>query len=235
MESPATDLRLATLGKAAAPSATEQVFDALHSALVTLDLPPGTKVSEAEIARQLDVSRQPVRDAFFRLSKLGFLEIRPQRATLITKISTAAVRQAAFIRIALEIACIRAATARATAADIARLDDNLARQREAVDENDRSRFHSLDDGFHSLICATAGHGYVWPLIEDYKAHMDRVRYLTLMTDTELVFGQHRDILAAIASGDAEAGETRMRSHLSRIEQILNDVRRDHAQYFEDVS
>lgn len=216
------------------PNATEQVFEALHTAMVTMDLPPGTKVSEIEIARQMDVSRQPVRDAFFRLSKLGFLEIRPQRATLITKISAAAVRQAAFIRIALEIACIRAATGRATAADLARLEDNMAQQRVAVDDNDRSRFHTLDDSFHRLICETAGHGYVWPLIEDYKAHMDRVRFLTLMTDTELVHGQHRDILAAITAGDADTGEARMRSHLIRIEQILNDVRRDHAQYFEDA-
>lgn len=75
------------VGLTPATSATEQVFQSLYAAVVTLKLLPGTKVSEAEVARQMDVSRQPVRDAFFRLSELGFLTIRPQRATLISRIS----------------------------------------------------------------------------------------------------------------------------------------------------
>lgn len=227
----ASSFRLSALGKIAAPNATEQVFDALHAALVTLDLPPGTKVSETEIARRMGVSRQPVRDAFFRLSKLGFLEIRPQRATLITKISVTAVRQAAFIRTSLEVACIRAATEQATDADLARLDENLVHQQSAVDDNDRSRFHNLDDQFHNLISEIAGHGYVWPLIEDYKAHMDRARYLSLTTGTRLAFVQHRDILAAMTSRDTDTAEAHLRKHLGRIEEILTEVQRDHAQYF----
>ena len=232
---PPAGYRLTGRGKPAVPNATEKVYEALHAALVTLDLPPGTKVSETEIARQMDVSRQPVRDAFFRLSKLGFLEIRPQRATFITKISVAAVRQAAFIRTSLEVACIRAATERATAADLARLEDNLDRQRAAVAEADRTRFHNLDDEFHRLICEISGHGYVWPLIDDYKAHMDRARFLSLTTGTELAFAQHRELLAAITAGDADTANGCLHRHLGRIEEILVEVRREYAYYFEDVA
>ena len=216
------------------PNATEQVYEALHASLVTLDLPPGTKVSESEIARQMDVSRQPVRDAFFRLSKLGFLEIRPQRATFITKISVAAVRQAAFIRTSLEVSCICAATDRATAADLAKLDDNLRQQGAAVADNDRTLFHNLDDEFHRLICEISGHGYVWPLIEDYKAHMDRARFLSLTTGTKLAFAQHGEMLSALKAGDADAANACLRKHLGRIEEILTEVRRRHPQYFDDA-
>ncbi|MCJ7874442.1 GntR family transcriptional regulator, partial [Phaeobacter sp. J2-8] len=77
-----SDLAIAPLADAPVKSATEQVFDALYEAVISLQLTPGTKVSEIEVAKQLGVSRQPVRDAFFRLSNLGFLAIRPQRATL---------------------------------------------------------------------------------------------------------------------------------------------------------
>ena len=62
-------------------SVTDQVFEALYRKVLLVELPPGTKLSELDVARQLGVSRQPVRDAFFRLSKLGFLQIQPQRAT----------------------------------------------------------------------------------------------------------------------------------------------------------
>ena len=48
-----------------AQSTTDMVFDALYKAVVQLDLPPGSRLSEAEVAERLQVSRQPVRDAFF--------------------------------------------------------------------------------------------------------------------------------------------------------------------------
>jgi DNA-binding GntR family transcriptional regulator len=81
----------------------------LHSQILLLELPPGTKMSEVEVAKALGVSRQPVRDAFYRLSKLGFLSIRPQRATLVSQISSTAVLQARFVRNALEAETVRTA------------------------------------------------------------------------------------------------------------------------------
>lgn len=76
---PAAALRL--------PSVADQVFEGLYDRIVSLALAPGTRLSESEVAKVFDVSRQPVRDAFWRLSKLGFLTIRPQRATLVAGIS----------------------------------------------------------------------------------------------------------------------------------------------------
>ena len=53
-------------------TATDQVYEALYDRVVNLTLPPGSRLSEAEVASQMGVSRQPVRDAFYRLSRLGF-------------------------------------------------------------------------------------------------------------------------------------------------------------------
>ena len=64
-----------------------RVFDTLRQAIVQLQLRPGNPLSEAEIARQLGVSRQPVREAFIKLSEIGLLEIRPQRGTFVRLIS----------------------------------------------------------------------------------------------------------------------------------------------------
>lgn len=83
------------------PSVSDQVFHALHEKILTCALPPRSKLSEADIARQMAISRQPVREAFFRLSQLGFLLIRPQRATIVRPISVMEVLQAMYIRRAL--------------------------------------------------------------------------------------------------------------------------------------
>ena len=75
---------LPSLETVRAPSAADQIFAALYRQVLTLELPPGSRLSEAEVARRMGVSRQPVRDAFWRLSQLGFLTIRPQRATTVS-------------------------------------------------------------------------------------------------------------------------------------------------------
>lgn len=215
-------------------STTDQVFDALYKAVISLQLPPGTKVSEADIAQQLRTSRQPVRDAFFRLSKLGFLAIRPQRATLITKISERAVLNAVFIRTAIEIECLRTIQQRGSDDLIALLSKNVEDQEAALADPDREHFHALDESFHRMICEGAGQPHAWELIREQKAHMDRIRFLTLdATRQQLVVCEHRGIIDAIASGDFAKIEEHMRSHINAVHQSLADVRARHADLFED--
>ncbi|MGY3437314.1 MULTISPECIES: GntR family transcriptional regulator [unclassified Marinovum] len=213
-------------------SATDQVFQALYDGVVSLKLAPGVKVSESEVAKQLDVSRQPVRDAFFRLSKLGFLSIRPQRATLISRISEQAVLEAVFTRTALEVECLRRVV-QAEAANRRALHDNLAAQRAALDKGDRSEFHALDEVFHESLCQIAGHAHVWGLIREHKAHMDRIRFLTLSEERRShVLSEHEGLVAAIDAGDGALAEARLRSHLNGIRTVLPEIRRRYPDYFD---
>ena len=214
-------------------SATDQIFDAIYRAVVSLELPPGAKISEVDVASRFDVSRQPVRDAFFRLSKLGFLAIRPQRATRVTKISERAVRDAAFVRAALEVACFQVALDVITKDQVVDLRALLQAQQDAVTRDARAEFHDLDDAFHRRICEIAGHGHVWALIREQKAHMDRVRFLSLSQDGQLAHDEHVVILDALETGYAAETEARVRSHLGRILTFVSHIRTKHAAYFED--
>jgi DNA-binding GntR family transcriptional regulator len=217
-------LRFRALETSRTPAVTDQVYDAIYDQVVTVELPPGTRISEADVARALGVSRQPVRDAFWRLSKLGFLTIRPQRATTVSPISEAAVLQARFVRTALEVETVRIAAATLGPADHARLAALLDAQAAAVAEHDRERFHGLDDEFHRLICELSGHGFAWALIREHKAHMDRVRFLSLAFGAEAALADHRVIVEALVAHDEEAAIAAMRIHLGRIAEIMDRVR-----------
>ncbi len=184
------------------------------------------------MARAAGVSRQPVRDAFWRLSQLGFLTIRPQRSTVVSAISERAVRQARFVRTALEVETIRVAAARFGPAEFAVLDGLLAEQESAMAEDDRERFHALDDAFHQRICALSRLDFAWTLIREMKAHMDRVRWLSLSFGAPTAIADHRAILDALRAGDAEAAVAAMRTHLGRIEDIIARVRETDARHFE---
>ena len=72
----------------------DEIFDHLFDEISSLRLRPGDRISEADIAAQFGVSRQPVRDAFTRLANLDLLLIRPQRATEVKRFSS---REALFI------------------------------------------------------------------------------------------------------------------------------------------
>jgi len=214
-------------------SVADSVFEELHRQILRLELPPGTKLSEFDVARALGVSRQPVRDAFYRLSKLGFLTIRPQRATVVSAISERAVMQARFIRMAIEAETARVACRTLTEADLAAIQAIIDQQAEAVAAHDQARFHDLDDQFHREICERSGAGFVWETAREMKSHMDRVRFLTLSFALEDAFGEHKAILAAIQSRDEERAAEMVRIHLSRILNQIVRIRAENAAYFAD--
>ncbi|RPE71674.1 GntR family transcriptional regulator [Pacificibacter maritimus] len=228
------ELKLQALTPDRGPSVTDIVYRQLYDGIVCLDMPPGTKLSEADVAQKLAVSRQPVRDAFYRLSQQGFLLIRPQRATVVTQISTAAVHKARFIRTALEIETCCTAITKATSADIMRLEENLRLQKQVLNSGSRDDFHELDDEFHATICATAGHPEVWTLIKDNKAHMDRVRYLSLDKEgTQIAYDEHCEILKALINKDKTKVTEAIRSHLNRISKSISTIRAEHINYFDE--
>jgi DNA-binding GntR family transcriptional regulator len=216
-----------------AQSVTDLVFDTLYRAVVQLELPPGTRVSEAEIADRLQVSRQPVRDAFFRLANRGFLLIRPQRATLVTKISEAEVLGTAFIRIALETACMKEAITRVTSGEIGALRKLLSRQAAAAGRKDSRQFHELDEAFHECLCAIAGQPRVWSLIQEQKGHMDRARFLSLSFNQTAAYLEHVGIVDALEARDATSATERLEAHLSKIRAHLRQIRLAHGEYFEE--
>jgi GntR family transcriptional regulator, rspAB operon transcriptional repressor len=214
-------------------SIADQVFDVLHQQVLSLALPPGTKMSEAEIAKQLNVSRQPVRDAFYRLSKLGFLLIQPQKATQVSHIHIQDVLRARFIRTSIEVEVMRRAAQGLSEADFAKLDANMIEQQAAVAKGDRASFHRLDDAFHHLLCQGAGVGFVWDAVRENKAHTDRVRYLSLAEGSQRAMEGHVRILIALRARDEEAAVAELRAHLGQIEQIIQDLRTANHSWFSD--
>ncbi|HEY9055771.1 MAG TPA: GntR family transcriptional regulator [Aurantimonas sp.] len=224
----------APLAPPARGTIADAVFTDLRRAILELRLSPGTGISEAELARRLGVSRQPVREAFIRLGRIGYLKIQPQRRTEVAKISVREVLNARFIREALEVAVVRLACDRDAGPLIERLTDNLSEQRAARAADDRQEFHRLDDRFHRLIAEGAGCGFAWDLIGEQKAQMDRTRFLSLAFGQPAVYEDHLAIFDALKSRDGVAAEAAMRLHLSRINDHLFRLKQEFDQFFDDT-
>jgi DNA-binding GntR family transcriptional regulator len=205
-----------------ARSIADQVFSTLRASIVTLRLTPATALSEQEIAGRLKVSRQPVREAFIKLSEIGLVRVLPQRGTFVTKISEKEVLDARFVREAVECAIARRASAGIAPRAVEGLREIIAEQRKAARAKDEERFFVLDDAFHRSLASAADCAYAWKVVEEAKGQMDRVRFLSIpdTMPTELPIVQHQAILDAIAAGRGTAAERAMHQHLREIFKTL---------------
>ncbi|MBL3571215.1 GntR family transcriptional regulator [Rhodovulum sp. BSW8] len=199
---------------------TPQLHRFLRLRIIRNDLKPGDRLSEAEIARSCAVSRQPVREAFIKLSEQGLLSILPQRGSLVTTIAISSVLDARFVREAIEADIVRLLARRPDPALIARLRAQIDRQA-AVAETAPRDFIQLDETFHRTLAEGAGKTGAWKLLEGLKSQMDRVRFLALgRFPVDKLIAQHTAIVDGIAAGDMAAAEAATRAHLR---EILNDL------------
>lgn len=212
----------------------DDVFSYLRDEIISLTIEPGTQLSEAEVAKKFEVSRQPVREAFLRLAELDLLMIRPQKATLVKKISLSEIAHTRFIRQAVEVEIVRVASQVASDRSIEALRESLRQQIKARDGNDPSELRLLDYDFHSLICDAANQSNAFTVVSEFKAHTDRICRIELDDEegmAETIEG-HTRIVEAIAGKDATAAAENARDHLAHLDSTLQSAQAKFPQYFE---
>lgn len=209
-----------------------QVYRILREQIIQAKLLPGERISEAEVAKGLSISRQPVREAFIKLSEEDLVQVRPQRGTYVTRISIAAVMDVRFVREAIEADIVRQVAGEHTEDTVRELRAQIARQKQ-VPHDDRAAFLRLDELFHHTLAAAAGRAYAWSVIESVKAQMDRVRFLSV-DDMQIgrLIEQHERIVEAIAAGDVDLAERSLRTHLREILKSLPEIARSRAEFFD---
>lgn len=173
----------------------QQIYRILRRDIVHCLIPPGTPLSEKEVSVRFDVSRQPVREAFIKLAENGLIQIRPQRGSYVNKISMTQVRNGCFVRQAIECAVVRRAGSMINDEQLYQLEQNLNQQRVAVERQQLNDFFQLDDEFHQKLSLIADCQLAWDTIENIKATIDRVRYMSLdhVTPPDMLLRQHLDI------------------------------------------
>lgn len=225
-----------TLGLDATRRTTaDDVFERMRADIVSLRLPPGTKLSEAEVARRFDVSRQPVREAFIHLSNMSLVRIQPQRATIVCRISRSEILESRFIRMAVEVEIVRRACKSYNDTHEAAFRSNLEQQLEAAEAMDSDRFNALDYEFHRLICVTAGSEFAFKTIAENKVYVDRLCMLVLSSRAgqREIYDDHVKIFERLRAADEKGLVAITRRHLSRLTETLDDAQRQYPTYFED--
>ena len=210
-----------------------QVFRELQRAILTLDLSPGLTLSVQEIASQMGVSRQPVREAFIKLAEAGLVKVMPQRGTYVRKISIQEVLGARFNREAIETAVAKEILQTLDQSGLDQLQGLIDKQEGAAKADNWLGFMRYDDQFHKEICVLAGRARAWEVLEADKGQMDRVRYLCPGCVDPMEFvAEHQAILDALAKRDEAVVEQAIKIHLSGIKQLLPTIAQKYPNFFE---
>lgn len=213
----------------------QQIYRILRRDIVHCLIAPGTPLSEKEVSVRFNVSRQPVREAFIKLAENGLIQIRPQRGSYVNKISLSHVLNGCFIRQAIECAVVRRAASKVTTEQLYQLEQNLKQQHTAIEENKINDFFVLDDDFHQQLAQIAECQLAWDTVENIKATIDRVRYLSLdhISPLEMLLQQHRDIFTGLKNRSPEQVETAMTRHLDEITRSVQLIQQENSDWFSD--
>ncbi|MBI2969906.1 MAG: GntR family transcriptional regulator [Gammaproteobacteria bacterium] len=202
---------------------SERVYKDLRRRIRELELAPGSRLRKNEFAMEYRVSRAPVSEAIARLAEEGLVDVYPQNGSFVAPIRREDVRESLLIRTGLEVEVVRRATQSADAELLGRLEKNLAAQAEAVRANDMVLLDELDEEFHGIIFAALKSPRAQRLLDITRAMLDRPRFHALPEDGRpaATLAEHRRIVDAIRTGDAELAGAAMRVHLAMVARAID--------------
>jgi DNA-binding GntR family transcriptional regulator len=212
-----------------------QIRAILRREIVTGQLLPRTLLSEQDLSQRFGVSRTPVREALIKLSEENLVETYPQYGSFVAPIKLRDVFDSQFVREALECAAIERAVERIEPAQAKALTAILERQRARHRGDDSDGFFEADEQMHALIMEIAGHPQAWRQVENAKAQMDRVRYLTVRIPLKLssVIAEHSTIVGRLIDRDRDGALEAMRVHLRGLFRSVEILMKENASYFAD--
>lgn len=213
-------------------TAREYAYRVIKSNIVSLDLKPGSMLSEKEIADELKVSRTPVREALIELSKINIVEIYPQKGSFIAKIDHDLVKEARDLRLIVENSLVEIACDIATEEDIFRLEENIKLHEFYLEQSMNDKQLELDNEFHYMLYRLCNKKMTYDLISSMLTHFDRVRQLSLVVIKDKnIISDHKQLVEAIRNKNKELARSVLTKHLTRYVVDEKELRIKYSDYF----
>ena len=197
-------------------TAKDYALRVLKENIITLELAPGSQISENELSAALSISRTPIREALSELAKVKLIEIIPQKKTSIALIDSRLVEEAGFMRYTMESAVIEQVCLQRTEEDLLRFEENIALQKVYFQNNASEKMLQKDDEFHRAFFEITRNMEIYQLMQNLQIHFDRVRSISLSSlHNQQIIEDHEAIVESIKKRDAEEAKKLLQQHLSR--------------------
>ena len=194
-----------------AGSLRDFAYDEIRRRIIEVELPPGKRLIERDLAAELDVSRIPLREALRLLSAEGLVVIVPGRGTIVSPFTPTDVNDLFDVRTSMETTAVELATQRATAQDMTELHHILTLGRD-FHEHPR-RLTDLNVDFHSRIVKASGNKLLETLMRPLESRLRWLFHLAIDIDPVVQCTAHETIYAALERRDGQEAQRLMREHI----------------------
>jgi DNA-binding GntR family transcriptional regulator len=207
----------------------EAVYDALVEMIITAELQPGQHLVENDLAAQLGVSRQPVREALQRMQTEGWVDLRPALGAFVHVPTEDEADQLLAARTLLETESARLAAEHATAEQVEQLWELHRAGEAALATDDQEGLVTANASLHSHIVTMSGNKVLADLIGSVDRRV-RWYYLPIArTRGKAAWDEHAELIEAIANGDSGQAGDLMRRHTERTREMYHQQRQKAAE------
>lgn len=200
--------------------AKDRALGYVRDRILTGEFRGGELLSEGEVAKALDMSRTPVREAFLRLEAEGLLKLFPQRGALVVPVSPEEVRSVTEARLVLESFAIEKivdGSRERLRQVVDRMEVELERQRRVVASAELRTFLDADRAFHTAMVEAAENSVFTPVyasLRDRQLRMIGESAVASPGRLESIIAEHEAIARAVAAHDLDAARHALRHHLN---------------------
>ncbi len=213
-------------------SARDYALRQIRNNIISLNLKPGSTVSDNELAKELGMSRTPVREALQELHKISLIEVYPQRGSVISHIDFDIVEETVFLRKVLEKAVVEELCDCITDEKLQELEKNIKLQEFYLDNRSPQTILELDNEFHRSLFVMCNKERIYNLMVGMLGHFDRIRTLSLYSVKEIkIVADHKAILNAIRLNDKKLAAEFIVKHLSRYKLDQSEIMENYPEYF----
>jgi DNA-binding GntR family transcriptional regulator len=207
----------------------ELVLEAIREAIINGTLKPRERLMEIQLADELGVSRTPIREALRKLELEGFIVMVPRKGAYVADLSFKDIADVFEIRAALEGLAAGLAAERITDEELEEMERYLVEKADAIARNDMERLVEVDTGFHDIIYRASRNERLTSIINNLREQIQRFRTMSLAYPgrSKRSLEEHRNIIEAIQSRDAQLARQVAQEHIENAEtSMIEAIKKD---------
>jgi DNA-binding GntR family transcriptional regulator len=191
------------------------IYKELEEKIISGSMKPGSRINESKLARELNVSRAPIREAIGRLEKMGFVKFQPNQGSYIARMGISEVSELCDIRAVLDSLAAEKAAENFKPEHLKEFEPIIAEMETMVQQGDSRGFFDVNLRFHLLIITISGNRSLYNLYEGTykKTALFRSSFVTAAASMSKSLKEHKKIVKALSKNDPGRASSFMREHI----------------------
>jgi DNA-binding GntR family transcriptional regulator len=213
-------------------SVVERIYLELKERAMSFDLRPGERINEVTLARDLGVSRTPLREALNRLTADGFLTFTPGSGFYRRPLDVKEIFDLYELRLSIEKAGVRLAVGRAAREALETVSDFLSESEADSPSRTIDDLVALDEQFHERLMGLNGNVEMLRVLQNVNSRLRYFRWIDMAGRRHTTQGEHRAVLEAVRRSDAEGAVLLLEEHIHhRLDQVVEAVKESYTRLY----